>query len=554
MSLPNFDSQASLFSTAALSGQLFAPTDRFAIFARVIYPLVVKTRAKLAKAYCANNGRPAVEPVLMAGVSLLQFLEGAPDRQAVELLRYHAGWNFALNRSIGDALFDPSALVYFRRRLVEHDLSPVVFAELLEGLMQAGLVQRRGKQRLDATQMMGLVSAMSRLEIVRETLRLALEELAKSASAASRPEFWSLLMERYVESKLDYRSTADALKSKMEQAGADALALLGWAENLAPKDGAGPGPQVQLLRRVFEENFQVVENELSQHKAQPPGSVQNPHDPEAQWSTKGAGKHKKEHVGYKVQVAETVQDAPLAKGEPTPNFLTAIVTQPAISSDDAGLDDVAQEQAAMGLAKPTELYVDAGYVSAERIVQAQAEGRELIGPAKSSPQRGERFPSEAFAVDIAQRQATCPAGHLSTNCSRLEEEKTGKITYRLEWVKTLCANCVRRAHCLGKDQTHRTLVVGQHHDALQARRQEQKTDVFKEKMKRRNALEGSQSELVRAHGLRRARYRGHAKARLQNYFIGAACNAKRWIKRIQWQLRQAALNAAGAAGLTLQSA
>jgi hypothetical protein len=550
MSLPNFDSQASLFSTAALSGQLFAPTDRFAIFARVIYPLVVKTRAKLAKAYCANNGRPAVEPVLMAGVSLLQFLEGAPDRQAVELLRYHAGWNLALNRALGEAVFDPSALVYFRRRLVENDLSAVVFASLLEGLMAAGLVQRRGKQRLDATQMMGLLSAMSRLEIVRETLRLALEELEKSAPAAARPPFWSLLMERYVESKLDYRSTAGALQTKMNQAGADALELLRWLESLADPQPA-QGPQAKLLRRVFDENFQVVEKELSQRPAQPPGAVQNPHEPEAQWSTKGVGKHKKDHVGYKVQVAETVQDRPLAKGEPTPNFLTAIVTQPATSSDDAGLDDVAQEQAAMGLEKPAQLYVDAGYVSAERIVQAQAEGRELIGPAKSSPQRGERFPSEAFTIDIAQRQARCPAGQAATNCSRLEEEKSGKISYRFEWNNALCAACLLRDKCLGQNQSHRTLVVGQHHDALQARRQEQKTEAFQEKMEQRNAIEGTQSELVRAHGLREARYRGHAKARLQNYFIGAACNAKRWIKQIQWQLRQAARSAAG---LNLQNA
>jgi len=36
---------------------------------------------------------------------------------------------------------------------------------------------------------------------------------------------------------------------------------------------------------------------------------------------------------------------------------------------------------------------------------------------------------------------------------------------------------------------------------------------------------------VRAHGLRRARYRGLAKVKLQNYFIAAACNEKRWIQR-----------------------
>ncbi len=83
------------------------------------------------------------------------------------------------------------------------------------------------------------------------------------------------------------------------------------------------------------------------------------------------------------------------------------------------------------------------------------------------------------------------------------------------------------------------MVVGQFHSALQARRVEQQTEAFVEESKQRNAIEGTQSELVRAHGLRRARYRGLAKVRLQNYFVGAACNAKRWIRRAIWQMKQA---------------
>jgi hypothetical protein len=85
--------------------------------------------------------------------------------------------------------------------------------------------------------------------------------------------------------------------------------------------------------------------------------------------------------------------------------------------------------------------------------------------------------------------------------------------------------------------------VGRHHTELQARRQEQKTEAFEKKSRRRNAIEGTQSELVRGHGLRKARYRGIEKNRLQNYFIGAACNAKRWIRRIIWEMRQAEIGA-----------
>jgi transposase len=223
------------------------------------------------------------------------------------------------------------------------------------------------------------------------------------------------------------------------------------------------------------------------------------------------------------------------KGEPTPNFITAIVTQPAIGSDDAGLPAVEREQANMGLEKPTEWYVDGAYISAERLAQAHAEGRELIGPAQPAPVKDGRFSVEQFAISVEERRAVCPAGKSSTQCSRLEAQETGKVNYRFEF-STHCHECSLRDRCVGKDQKHRTIVVGEHHTVLQARRQEQRTDAFKVKAKRRNAIEGTQSELVRAHGLRRARYRGLDKMRLQSYLAGAACNVKRWIRQAAWKL------------------
>src|ERR1700730_5853474 len=48
--------------------------------------------------------------------------------------------------------------------------------------------------------------------------------------------------------------------------------------------------------------------------------------------------------------------------------------------------------------------------------------------------------------------------------------------------------------------------------------------------KQRNAIEGTISELARAHDLRISRYRGFAKVELQNLFIGTACNIKRWLR------------------------
>jgi hypothetical protein len=591
MSLPDFSTQGELFSTAGLSARLFGETDRYRLFTQKVYPHLVQARATLERCYCAENGRTALEPVLMLGVSLLQELDGVPDRQAVELLRYHAGWNFALNRQLGDPVFHPTSLVNFRVRLQEHGQSALVFTTILEALVEAGLVSRQSRQRLDSTQMFGRVAKMSRLDCVRESLRLALQELEGVTKAEDRPVFWATLWERYVESQADYRANAETLGRKLGEAGADVWPLLEWLRGAEPTPWA-TGPQVQLLRRVFGEQFQIVTGQpapVAREKesvvvdeaavgseprpsggtpgegavvTDPPVSVtqgvtggitvepkgkgqlssdrvQNPHDPQATYAVKGQGQQKKEHVGYKVQVAETVSEAKLAPGEPTRNFLTGIVTHPAHQSDEAGALQMEAEQAAMGLPKPPVQYVDGAYVSAQKLAQAQAEGRELMGPAQPAPRKEHRFSVEDFQIDVEQRTARCPAGQRNTQCSCLVEEATGKVDYRFEF-STQCHDCPLRERCLGKDQRHRTVVVGEHHTALQARRQEQQTDAFKQRMKHRNGIEGTQSELVRGHGLRQARYRGLAKVKLQNYFIGAACNVKRWLRREAWQLQQAA--------------
>jgi DDE family transposase len=123
----------------------------------------------------------------------------------------------------------------------------------------------------------------------------------------------------------------------------------------------------------------------------------------------------------------------------------------------------------------------------------------------------------------------------------LEEQASGRVSYRFEWSTGTCAKCALREQCIRADQKHRTLAVSEHHTVLQQRRREQKTEPFKLRMKHRNAIEGTQSELVRAHGLRRARYRSLAKAQLQNYFIGAACNIKRWLRRAAWEMQKSGI-------------
>src|SRR5260221_338840 len=212
-----------------------------------------------------------------------------------------------------------------------------------------------------------------------------------------RPKFGDLLWKRYLESKLDYKSSEETLQAKRRQAGNDCLRLLQWLEPCASE--LRQGKQVSLLREVFAQQFVVeADGKIEPVKVHATGVVQNPHDPQAEWSAKGRGKHKTDWAGDKVPVAETVP-----KEEGQIGFITSVVTQRASESDDPGLDATLEKQAQMGLERPSEMYVDAAYISAGSIQEAKEQGWNLMGPAQPSAARtglDKAYRSEAFDVSI----------------------------------------------------------------------------------------------------------------------------------------------------------
>lgn len=537
MSIPKQDPQATFYDASYLAHELFKPTDTYEIFRQRILPILQASRDELCQLYCSDNGRAALEPVTMAGVTLLQFMEKAPDRTALDHVRLHLGWKHALNLKINDKGFHPTSLVKFRDRLVEHENGRLIFDAILQALHDAGLVKRRGKQRLDSTHVLGAVARMGRLEVVRETIRLFLEAVLKMDLQASVSD-WSTFYDRYIDSDIAWHKIKqEALNSKFQQAGHDMVALLEWAQQHPAILGQS---HTQLLWRVFNEQYELTEQGPQRRKQEDSGVVKNPHDPDVQWANKSRDKTKG-WEGYKVQISETVPQGDASKrekGEPTTGFVTEVTTTDAITSDFSGREAVEKNQESHGLGRADEQYVDAGYISDDTLGQSAKEGQKLMGPARPSANpSGDLYTAEDFDVSVANRQATCPAGHTSTQCSRLENEKTGQVDYRFEW-SYYCDDCPRQSQCTKARSGRRMLVVGEHHDHLQQRRREMATESFQKAMHQRNGIEGTISEFAR-NGGRRTRYRGLNKTTLCNYLHGAAMNTKRWIRLLQYQMSEA---------------
>jgi hypothetical protein len=538
MSVPAENAQQSFFDVSALMSQLFAkPGNRYRIFREKVLPALRAKRPELLELYCETNGRPAIEPVVALGATLLQFMERVPDRKAEESVRLHLGWKYALDLEVDDPGFDHSALGRFRARLLEGGAERIGFDALLGGLKEAGMLKGTRKQRLDSTHVLGAVAKMSRLEVVRETIRLVMNALQPHREGSGFGD-GAVFEERYLDSEIAWhRLSRQGLKEKFAQAGEDAWALLQWIRR--QPESVREHPKSFLLERVFEEQYEFAEGAPTRRKEEASGVVKNPHDPDVQWAAKDQ-KKTKTWEGYKVQVAETVAEdgQPQAPGEPTEEFITEVTTTEAIASDLDGHRRVEEQQAAHGVEPAEELYVDAAYVTDDTLAKAHTRGRELLGPARPAGNSSGKdlFTAEDFDVDIAHRTAICPAGHASRQCSRLENQETGQVNYRFEWAG-LCDSCELKSSCTRSRSGRRMLLVGEHHDLLQQRRREMQTDSFAHRMWQRNGIEGTLSEFVRS-GARRSRYRSLCKTTLANYFHGAAVNANRWIRRVQWELLQ----------------
>jgi transposase len=92
-----------------------------------------------------SRGQPALAPARLALVSVLQYVEGLSDRQAVEAVRGRIDWKYALGLDLTDPGFDPTVLSEFRSRLVAGKAERLALDFLLGRLGDLDLLKPRGR-------------------------------------------------------------------------------------------------------------------------------------------------------------------------------------------------------------------------------------------------------------------------------------------------------------------------------------------------------------------------------------------------------------------------
>jgi transposase len=126
-------------------------------------------------------GQPGLPPWRLALITIMQFRENLADRQAAEAVRARIDWKYLLGLELTDPGFDFSVLSAFRARLLEGSAEELLLTRLLERCRALGLLKARGQQRTDSTHVLAAIRVLNRVELVAETLRAALNALARVA-------------------------------------------------------------------------------------------------------------------------------------------------------------------------------------------------------------------------------------------------------------------------------------------------------------------------------------------------------------------------------------
>jgi hypothetical protein len=147
-----------------------------------------------------------------------------------------------------------------------------------------------------------------------------------------------------------------------------------------------------------------------------------------------------------------------------------------------------------------------------------------------------------FDVDVkGERRTRCPAGKEAVE--ERGDAGTGKV--RLTFAAGDCDACPLSDRCPAKRRKNGTRVLNTtlHENVLSRRRRYQKTAAFRERYAKRAGIEGTNSELKRAHGLGRLRIRGLLRVRLAVRLKALACNVKRMVNYLVGRARTSARRA-----------
>src|SRR6266699_2018617 len=280
-----------LLDAAALAGHLVPAGSMFAFLAA--HRAEVFPDADYADLFAPPGfSRPSVPATQMAAVMTLQALHDYSDRETAEAVRFDMRWKAAIGASLDDPGFDPSTLVYWRKRIARSERPHRVNDAVKKVVEQTGVLKGRRRRAVDSTVLADAVATqdtvtqlISAVRRVARTVPGAAEQIAAVCtghdySAPGKPKIdWDdpgardALVSVLVN---DANALVDVFKDgELDEQATSALALLALVagQDVEPAEGSdGTDGRWRIARKVAEDRVISTVDPDARHTRKSPES------------------------------------------------------------------------------------------------------------------------------------------------------------------------------------------------------------------------------------------------------------------------------------------
>ena len=504
-----------LWDAGDVTGHLVPPGSVFGFLAqhrRELFP-----DSFTADLFPSATGRPSLPADLVGSVLVLKELYDLSDGQTADALKFDLRWKVACGRSLLQVSFDPSTLVYWRRRIAASDRPDRVFDAVAQVIAETGILRGRRKRCVDSTvfddavatmdTVSQLVAAMRKVarvvdgaaDVIAGVCGLDYSKPGKPSIDWDDPEAKQALVSDLVNDAL---AVLEALTGRgapeREDAAADALGLLALVagQDVEPAEGSdGTDGRWRIARKVA------------------PDRVISTVDIQARHTRKSKSKRRDGFRGHVAAEPEsgliTDCEMTMAAGRGSTDAENGVkmagrdrfhCTGP--QPHDAQPQDTQPDQAApQDDAQRLEVYGDSAYGSGEARAAYRDAGHDTVikpGPLRPAVPGG--FTADDFTVNVELGTVTCPAGQVRP----MSPART--VTFG-----AACAACPLRERCTtAKDG--RSMTIHKHDGLLRAARAQARTEQFRQAYPTRASIERTIAWIATQNGRRvRLRYIGTAK-------------------------------------------
>ena len=520
-------------------------------------------------------GRPSLPATRMAAVLTLQALHELSDRECAEAVRCDLRWKVACGLSLLDEGFDPSSLVYWRRRIAKSKRPHRVNDAVRQVIEATGVLAGRRRRAVDSTILDDAVATQDTITQLIGAIRRVARQVPGAAeviaavctghdySGPGKPRIdWTdpAAKQELVSALVNDANAVVAAfaEAELDEGPAAALALLALVagQDVEPAEGSdGRDGRWRIARKVAPDRVISTVDPQARHTRKSPSNRKDGYrahlvaEPETgliidEVLTMAAGTENSD-AALALQFLANAEQGPdehTSSGDgPSGGDLAEPLAEPAtgtgaaaVSRDAADADDpggaVAEGAVAEGAVPGGDgqgaglaWYGDSAYGTGDLRDAIKKAGHDaVIKPKPVKPAVVGGFTLDDFTVEEGSGTVTCPAGQTRPISSK-----------RTVTFGTLCRDCPLRAHCTTA-KTGRSMDLHEHDDLLRAARTDWAADpALREDYRRhRPNVERTVSQ-VATHGGRRIklRYRGTTKNNAWLKYRTAALNLRNLIGR-----------------------